>query len=104
MIFKFSRLVTFAMACSLAPADSIAMPDTPADKATSIETARNLADNAFKKATIGKVKNFSVRLIENSAIEWVFVYEDVDVLPRPGSEIYVEVSKLTQETSWYYGK
>lgn len=104
-MFKISRLVTLAMACSIAFADSMAMPNVPTvEKVISLETARKLADSTFKKATVDKVKNFSVFLLENSATEWVFVYEDEDVPPWPGSEIYVTVSKLTRKTAWYYGK
>lgn len=67
-------------------------------------SARSIADAKFKNITKSSVKRFSVQLIQDDEEEIVFAYEDLDVPPRPGSEIYITIIKKTRKVTWRHGK
>jgi hypothetical protein len=71
---------------------------------TNITKAEKLADSKFKKFTHGTIRNFSRRLIEQNAEEWVFSYDDNESIPRPGSTIFVTVQKSSGRVTINYGK
>jgi hypothetical protein len=70
----------------------------------SVERARLIADAEFKKITKESVKRFSVQLIKNNEQKVAFAYEDLDVPPRPGAEIYIVIEKKTGKVTWWHGR
>ncbi|MFS2005027.1 hypothetical protein ACEN9F_15495 [Duganella sp. CT11-25] len=69
-----------------------------------VSKAEKVAIKEFRKRSNGVAKNISVRLLEDNNKDWVFVVEDEDQIPRPGSELYVTVSKRTAKAESYFGK
>ncbi|NHZ65960.1 hypothetical protein [Massilia genomosp. 1] len=52
-----------------------------------------IAIAGFKKHTNNRVKNFSWRYLYSDTEEYVFTFEDLDVIPRPGSDYFVIVKR-----------
>lgn len=70
----------------------------------SIKVAKRIALENFKIFTKNKVKKISCELIKEDLKEWLFVFEDADVVPTPGSEVYVVVEKSTGKVTIFYGR
>ncbi len=66
--------------------------------------ARQIAIEEFKRRSKTDAKKISIRLIEEDSKEWVFVVEDQDVVPGPGTELYVSVNKISAKAESYFGK
>ena len=88
----------------LLPSACIAMQKAETQRVSSASAARKISDAAFKKYTQYKITNFHCRLLEENAREFLFSYDDLDIVPRPGSEFYVTVSKATGEVTINRGK
>ena len=74
------------------------------EKKITVNTAEKVAIKEFKKRSKTPATRVSVRLLEENDRDWVFVVEDAEQLPAPGSELYVTVSKKTAKTASYFGK
>ena len=74
------------------------------DSEVTVSKAEKVAINEFKKRSKGSATKISVRLLEDNNKDWVFVVEDEERTPRPGSELYVTVSKRTAKAEFYFGK
>jgi hypothetical protein len=76
-------------------ANGFAAPATSKLRVKTLAAAEKISLLEFKKHTHNKVKNIQFRLIDETSDEYVFSYEDLDVIPRPGSDLYVTVKKAT---------
>ena len=79
--------------CSAQPARRQPAP-TPAVQLSQAE-ADTVARKFFRARTRGKVVNFSWRFIYDNGEEWVFSFEDLDIVPGPGTDYFVSVHKKT---------
>jgi hypothetical protein len=75
------------------------MPSIPAEliaensAVPSMDAAERIAIASFKKHTHGKIKHFSWRFLYEDGQEWSFSFEDLDVIPAPGSDYFVTINK-----------
>jgi hypothetical protein len=96
--FVFAVLGTAASAAS--KVDNVDQRDS----SVNVSKAEKLAIKEFKKRSRVPATKISARLLEDNNKEWVFVVENVEQAPAPGSELYVTVSKRTAKAESYFGK
>lgn len=69
-----------------------------------VDQAEKVAINEFKKRSRGLATKVSIRLLGDNDKEWVFVVENKEQAPAPGSELYVTVSKRAAKAESYFGR
>lgn len=70
-----------------------------------VNKAEKVAIQEFRKRSKGAAATkVSVRLLEDNDKDWVFVVENEEQVPAPGSELYVTVNKKTAKAESYFGK
>jgi hypothetical protein len=74
------------------------------DSRITVSKAEKVAIKEFKRRSRGAATKISVRLLEDNDKDWVFVVENEEQTPAPGSELYVLVSKRTAKAESYFGK
>lgn len=99
MRFQLVCLLVFSMISF-----SYAEPAISECRINTLAAAEKISLIAFKKYTQRKIKNIKFRLIEENSSEFVFSFENIDVIPRPGSDYYVVVKKSTGEVEISMGK
>lgn len=69
-----------------------------------VSKAEKVAVKEFRKRSKEAATKVSVRLLEDNDEDWVFVVENEEQLPAPGTELYVTVNKKTAKAESYFGK
>lgn len=96
--------ISISITCALANASDSASWKGEFRPKMTVREAENIAIYEYRKATKGKVALLSVQLLEDMSKEWVFVVEDEEQDPLPGSELYVRIDKRTGKVLSYFGK
>jgi hypothetical protein len=65
----------------------------------SMDSAEKIAIASFKKYTHRKVKHFSWCFLYEDDQEWSFSFEDLDVIPGPGSDYFVTINKKSGQAT-----
>jgi len=72
-------------------------------KVTDLSCAERVAVSSFKEKTRGKIKNYSWRFLFQDEQGWVFTFDNLDVIPGPGTDYFITIKK-TGESIVEHGK
>ncbi len=97
-------LFPFIVSSLVAPATLAAQVVTYDETTAPVNAREKRAVEGFRKHAQNKVKHFSWRFVYEDAKYWVYSFEDRDVIPRPGSDYFVSVNKVTAKVSVEHGR
>lgn len=94
-ISRFAILAIFGAYLGLTPSRASTVRIVQQVSPVAKVDAERIAVSSFKRHTRGKVKNFSWRFVYFNDDEWVFTFDDLDVIPGPGTDYFVSVQKAS---------
>jgi type II secretory pathway pseudopilin PulG len=100
IIFSFLLVVVSSAVSTAFEVDKAARQETK----LTVNKAEKIAINEFRRRSKGTVTRISASLLEDNDREWVFVVENAEQEPSPGSELYVTINKRTAKVESYFGK
>ena len=104
-MIKHNRLLVFALYLLLFSADaSEYRSQNERHNQLSMKAAECLAAKELVKIKYGSGPMVMTQVLEETENSWVFVFEPKDQIPRPGSDVIVEVSKKNGSVIIYPGK
>jgi hypothetical protein len=105
--FMGLRAIAIASICVLAmgctPPESTAKGQ-PSPSSAAANAAQAQAETAFRNATDGRIRTYTISLAEESPAAWRFFIEGTGDFDRPGYHWVVTIDKTTREASVHSGE